>query len=268
MPHHGEAAGYTLPGPWHDDRLDQANPVQNTWYLVSDRPNVRVWSIVARVADVGETVELRVEIDGFTLNVPATALAAGTRYAVRRALASYADPLQFWAPAGQPIGSMCMLFGGCRAERIYIRKTTAAGNGNLQCTIKTQELEVAPEWEEIDWSQLAPVQNNWYEVFDLRNIRIEMIHTLVETTGETIESRYTDSDAAVWPADAVHAADTVYNVNNYDGMFTPGTRWMIHDANLWYPGFLVEMDELKMEIRKTTNLGAGTLRVKVWYNQY
>lgn len=257
-----------LPGPWHDDRLDQANPVQNTWYLVSNRANVRVWSIVARVADTGETVEIRIEIDGFTLYVPATALVAGTRYAVRRALGSYANPLQFWQPADQLVGAICLLFGGCKVEAIYIRKTTAAGAGNLQCTIKVQELPVAPEWEEIDWSQAAPILNTWYEVFHLRNIRIEMIHIAIETTGETLESQYTDRDGAVWPASGAHAADAVHNVNNYDGMFTPGTRWMTHDSSFWRLGFLVEIDELKMEIRKTTNLGAGTLRVKVWYNQY
>ena len=66
--------------------LNQAAPVQNTWYTILDTtPNVRIYDIVINVEDVDESLDVRVTIDGEILPMGSVVAAIhSTNYAVHR----------------------------------------------------------------------------------------------------------------------------------------------------------------------------------------
>jgi len=110
----------------------QAAPVQNTWYEVLPiTRNCRLISVSARVYDTGETLEVRIIVDGSDLTWPWTA-AANTWYMAK----NMPEDLLFLMEtiAATDRASHTFLYEG-RSVRILIRKTTAAGAGNLRCLI-------------------------------------------------------------------------------------------------------------------------------------
>jgi hypothetical protein len=116
-----------------DAYLNQAAPVQNTWYTILDTTlNAQLAVVPFHVADTGETVEVRCTVDG-QVYVASQIAVAGTEYWVVRS--SYAG-------AGCSITSSSSSFGGssapflCRSAKVEIRKTTAAGAGNLVAAVK------------------------------------------------------------------------------------------------------------------------------------
>lgn len=109
--------------------LDQAAPVQNTWYTILDTTtNVRIYGINYYVQATGETLELRLTIDGEVYTSTVVAV-ANTPYCVYFDLS--AGGLIFNEVAGLLMQERAFLIEG-RSIKVEVRKTTAAGAGNLR----------------------------------------------------------------------------------------------------------------------------------------
>lgn len=129
----GEPDGYLSKVFKHqpDVTLDQASPVQNTWYTVLDTTrNCRLYSVSVLVATTGETLEVRITVDGVTITggIDATADTVykaiwyfGTMVANQLYLAT-ADPHHTFLLEG-------------RSVKVEVRKTTANGTGNLKAKV-------------------------------------------------------------------------------------------------------------------------------------
>jgi hypothetical protein len=110
--------------------LDQATPVQNTWYTVLDTVhNVKVFGIAAGIADTGETIEVRVTVDGGTVTGSQAAV-AGTSYRVHPYLLMTGLTLTF-SSSVLINSNMCE----ARSFKVEARKTTANGTGNLKASV-------------------------------------------------------------------------------------------------------------------------------------
>lgn len=117
-----------------DATLDQAAPVQNTYYTVLDtKYDVRIYAIYAAVAATGETLNVKITIDGQVLEDPTgQAATAGTVYMiVKKLTANAAAPaIRFTSTdSGEPF-----LFEG-HSVKVEIRKTTNAGAGNITARV-------------------------------------------------------------------------------------------------------------------------------------
>jgi len=119
-----------------DAVLVQAAPVQNTWYTVLNTQNARVLGIAYEVAATGETLEVRMTIDGRVFT-PSQAAVAGTDYYIKK------DHTADWGFALPPdvtqyINQLSFLFD-CRSLKVEMRKTTANGVGALTCRVAYQK---------------------------------------------------------------------------------------------------------------------------------
>lgn len=118
--------------------LEQANPVQNTWYEVLNITTyAKIYYIGYTVADTNETLEIELTINGKTETLTQAAI-AGTVYKFFYGQSSV--QLDHFVSATGTIGYMLNLEG--RGILIRIRKTTAAGNGILSCAVKYQERDI------------------------------------------------------------------------------------------------------------------------------
>lgn len=119
-------------------QLDQAAPVQNTWYTVLDARNVRVYFITVTVLTVGETLEARITIDGTLYTAGGgTAVAAGANHKAYLSTATFGGPGAptgyAWITApGSDLNAAAQTFLEGKHILIEIRKITVAGAGNLQ----------------------------------------------------------------------------------------------------------------------------------------
>ncbi len=114
--------------------------------------------------------------------------------------------------------------------------------------------------------QANPVQNQWYTVLDTKaNVRLFSIVALVWTTGETLEIKITTKNRTI--TGAVDAAHTTYYwafIRMYgDGLDIAAspTKQLV--------GYQAPLDDpiVKVEIRKTTAAGTGTLECRVVWAQ-
>jgi len=116
--------------------LNQVSPVQNTYYTVLDvTGGVHVYGYDINVEDTNETLESRITIDGSTISDITRACTHSTGYSYRRA----PDPVNLIDqvyPDGVPdVNFRSILFEGV-AIKIELRKTTAAGTGNLTAMVQ------------------------------------------------------------------------------------------------------------------------------------
>jgi len=102
--------------------LNQAAPVQNTWYTVLNTTNARLQLVDIYVETTNETLEIRLTIDNDTCT-GSVAATAGTVY---YAFMSYDGELVI----SNSFPSQTFLQEG-REVLVEVRKTTAAGAGNL-----------------------------------------------------------------------------------------------------------------------------------------
>jgi len=115
--------------------LNQAAPVQNTWYPVYTAPGpVRVVSVSFRIMTANETIEIRMTIDGVVTAMFAVAAVAGTVYSVE-ANQTPGVPEE-WLSAAQN-NERAFLVEARNDFFLEIRKTTALGAGVLGCKIHT-----------------------------------------------------------------------------------------------------------------------------------
>ena len=111
-------------------------------------------------------------------------------------------------------------------------------------------------------SQANPVQNQFYTVLDSKKrCRVYVVTVLVWTTGETLEVRIT-VDGQVLTGTVNASATTYYYVHHQ----LYGSA-LIVDGNILLLGHysFLEGREVKVEVRKTTAAGTGTLEARVVY---
>jgi hypothetical protein len=113
--------------------LNQAAPVQNTWYpVLVATEGVMIYYMSALVTVVNETIELRLTIDG-NARVGSLAAIFGTEYWFYLH-PSYAGANSLKSSVGViNAGYYCTVKG--QSITVEIRKTTAAGAGNLQSKV-------------------------------------------------------------------------------------------------------------------------------------
>jgi len=115
-----------------DISLNQAAPVQDQWYTVLDTTeDVQIHQIFLYLGTTGETLQLRVTVDGIVFT-PSIAANAGTGYYVRKH-GYNVDELEIMATSYL---TYTPTFLEGRSVKIEARKTTANGNDNLDIRVK------------------------------------------------------------------------------------------------------------------------------------
>ena len=111
--------------------LNQAAPVQNTWYpILATTRNVRVYGVVVKVADTGEDLQIKLTVDGVELASSANLVAAAnTGYYVY--LLPYVTGCFIQHDDNASGKARAFLMEG-RSVKVEVRKVTANGAGNLQ----------------------------------------------------------------------------------------------------------------------------------------
>lgn len=112
--------------------LDQAAPVQNTWYTILDTTlNARLLTIAVNVEDTNEDLQVQVIVDGETIeaNSPATCVHS-TRYFCTMTVnpITLVDYIEL-TPTVLHYFRSFILEG--KSTKVQVRKTTANGTGNL-----------------------------------------------------------------------------------------------------------------------------------------
>lgn len=117
---------------------------------------------------------------------------------------------------------------------------------------------------DVIFSQAAPVQNTWYTLFDTKkNVRLYSVGVNVADTDETLEARLTIDGQTFSGNTTACTANTTYSIymNPTFGQFKISANIMA--------GFSTYLEgrSIKIEIRKTTAAGAGTITGRVSYGQ-
>ena len=114
-------------------------------------------------------------------------------------------------------------------------------------------------------SQATPVQNQWYTVLDAKKgVKIYSVVILVWTASETLEVRVTiDGQVLVGSVEATHT--TYYYVHHK--LYAAAASALAIDGNIFLLGHYTPLEgrEVKVEVRKTTAAGSGTLDARVVY---
>ena len=143
----------------------------------------------------------------------------------------------------------------CHSNRGDTQRLTRIGPNNV---VKIQS--------SADLVQAAPVQNTWYTALDTkRNCRVIGWTLVVADTNETIQMRITIDGVVLEHSGAGFVADTEYNINlrssiTYD-LINASSGGLGH-------AFLLEGRSVKIEFRKTTATGVGTISSKVYYGLF
>lgn len=120
--------------------LDQAAPVQNTWYtILNTTHNIQVLVIAVNIEDTNEDLEVQVTVDGETIagyGVTATHSTSYYAYFLPSAISGI-DQLSL---ANTSANIKHPLLTG-KSVKIEVRKTTAAGAGNLTGIVIYEQLK-------------------------------------------------------------------------------------------------------------------------------
>lgn len=119
-------------------QIDQAAPVQNTWYTVCEDINLFISSIALYVMTTGETLECQITIDGETWGTTTQAAVAGTVYGINLQRLGNVQYLAYDTGeynVDRQAGTYAL------SVKIEVRKTTAAGAGQLRSTVIGAKLE-------------------------------------------------------------------------------------------------------------------------------
>lgn len=112
----------------------QAAPVQNTYYTILDAVmNCKLISVNVSVADTGETLQLRVTVDGNAYVSAAVAVGADADFMAEHAPVITA--LQKFTLTAVAVTNIPFLEEG-RTVKVELRKTTAAGAGTLSWRVR------------------------------------------------------------------------------------------------------------------------------------
>jgi len=111
--------------------LNQPAPVQNTWYtILNTTPNCLIWEVDVRIDTTGETLEWRITIDGVVSTAIGNACLANTDYWGVPVLYNVGLYTEISAVSTWRSDRAFIVEG--RSIKIEVRKTTAAGAGNLR----------------------------------------------------------------------------------------------------------------------------------------
>lgn len=118
--------------------------------------------------------------------------------------------------------------------------------------------------EDATLAQAPPVQNTWYTILDTTlNVRIYGVDIKVEDDNETLQVRIT-VDGQTKTGSKACTADTSYDVRF---PYTGGVLIIDSTIRMDYSTFMIEGRSVKIEIRKTTATGTGTLRGRAQYGK-
>ena len=134
MPHFGEWCPRHWHVPEHQPDIDfvQANPVQNQWYTILETTNARIIGIMLRVLDTDETLELRITLDGQVYMRPLLATAVTMYHVILKEVGNFF----VFDPDSTIVAYQYRAFlVEARSIKIEIRKTTIAGNGDLEADV-------------------------------------------------------------------------------------------------------------------------------------
>lgn len=108
--------------------LNQAAPVQNTWYTLLDTTNhCRIQVIGINVEDANETLDLKITVDGETINTAVAATHSTNYYPYVYVNAITQAPAISFPTT---VNARAYIIEG-HSVKVELRKTTAAGAGNL-----------------------------------------------------------------------------------------------------------------------------------------
>lgn len=119
---------------------------------------------------------------------------------------------------------------------------------------------------DIAFSQAAPVQNTWYTALDTTlNVNLISVGIQVADTNETLESRLTIDGVVYSGTTQAAVAGTRYYL-----FLLPGySQWKMGTTNLTCGYYTPLMSRsIKIEYRKTTAAGAGTISGVVVYQKW
>ncbi len=115
-------------------------------------------------------------------------------------------------------------------------------------------------------TQANPVQNTWYTLLDtINDAEIYSAAIMVGTANETLEARITINDI-VFPLSVAATFGTTYSVylaHDYTGLYLAGTAGSV--LMFLHTHSTLNCKTFKMEVRKTTANGTGTLYAGVSY---
>jgi len=118
-------------------------------------------------------------------------------------------------------------------------------------------------------TQVNPVQNTWYTILDTTlNAKIYFVRESIATTVEDIEVRFTvDGQVFACAGGITQIVDTGYYwfLAN-DGVYSYNSSNSVMLNNTGSQETM-EFRSVKVEIRKTTNAGAGTLTARLRYSK-
>lgn len=113
-----------------DAVLAQASPAQNTWYTIIDTTaNVKIYCINVMIATTAETLNVRITIDGQTLQATMTGLTLGSYYNL------YLQPIDGTLNWQTSNNSLNFMYLEGRSVKVDARKTTANGTGTLNARV-------------------------------------------------------------------------------------------------------------------------------------
>ena len=124
----------------------------------------------------------------------------------------------------------------------------------------------------VEVAQTTPAQNTWYTTLDGKNICLLGVAMLIATTGETLESKVT-IDGTTYTAIAGVAVNAAEHTQI---TFIRNGTTLNHAASAANWDLNTEISRgnylfgkaIKVEFRKTTAAGTGTLTCKILYHQY
>ncbi len=109
--------------------LNKAVPVQNTWnQLLPATESCRVYALGINIEDANETLQVRITIDGIISTFIDITATHSTPYFIRREMNAITRTAGY-AEQTTPVMTAFLCEG--KSVSIEIRKTTAAGAGNL-----------------------------------------------------------------------------------------------------------------------------------------
>ena len=111
--------------------LNQASPVQNTWYdILATTGKVKIYQISVNIEDANEDLEVQAVIDGQTVPAVSWTATHSTNYYIRFSTSAIARTINLYGDTNA--GILYQVFGlEGHSVRIRVRKTSANGTGNL-----------------------------------------------------------------------------------------------------------------------------------------
>ena len=112
--------------------LNQAAPVQNTWYTLLDTTtNARIYEIAINIEDDNETLEVQATIDGETMQAVSLAANHSTEHWCYKRASAIGQNDAIAITSTDALNKQAAFILEGKSVKIEVRKTTAAGAGSL-----------------------------------------------------------------------------------------------------------------------------------------